>query len=143
MVVGKPERLVLGPVPAGPEPEDETAPAYLVHRYRHLGDHRRVVERRGRDQRPEQHTLGRLAQGGQSGPGLPRAPDPGDRVAEMECRVPILAPDTLPDDHGTVDEAQTRAQNRGGKDPTGIRGRYLGARRDRVFAGEAVGAKHS
>jgi len=59
-------------VPAGPETQDESAPADLVDGGGHLGQHRGGMESGAGHQGPEFHALGLGGQCRQHGPGLPR-----------------------------------------------------------------------
>ena len=83
-----------------PRPEDEAAAAQLVDRRRLLGEHRRLVEARARDQGPELDPRGRRRERGEQRPGLPR---PARRpvlppVQEVVADPHRVEPDAL---HGT------------------------------------------
>src|SRR5581483_2522345 len=73
MVVGEPERPVLGLVPPRAEAEDEPAAADLGDRRRHLRQQPGWVEARAGDERSERHPLGDSRQRREQRPDLPGA----------------------------------------------------------------------
>ncbi len=73
MIEREAERSELRLVPAGPEAEDQAALADLVHGRGELGEHRRRVERRRRDEGAEPDPGGRRREAGEHRPDLPRA----------------------------------------------------------------------
>ena len=65
--------LVLALVPAGADPELDAAVRDVIHGGGVLGQHRRMAERRGRDEHAEPEARRDRGQAGQRGPGLERA----------------------------------------------------------------------
>ena len=75
---GKPKARVLGLVPAGAEAQDQAAAADLVDRRGLLREHRRRVEARRGDERPQADPAGRGGDRGEHRPALPRPARVGD-----------------------------------------------------------------
>jgi hypothetical protein len=68
-------------VPSGTKAEDQPARTHLVDGIGHLGEQRRVAERRAHDQRPELDARRGLGQGREQRPTLP---DPTSLTVPLE-----------------------------------------------------------
>ena len=73
VIVGIPERMVLGLVPAGTDTEYQTPVTHFIQGNCHLGEQRRVSKAVASDKRTELDTRGRRRQSAEHGPRLPGA----------------------------------------------------------------------
>ena len=87
--------VVLVDLPARAEPEDETTSGQPVKSSSAVGEQRRMVDRRGRDQGPDPDPLGDRREGGQQGPALVRVAARGRRVPGVR-HVVVREPDAVP-----------------------------------------------
>jgi hypothetical protein len=78
-------------VPAGAKAQDQPAATDLVDRGGLLGQHRRVVERRGGDQRTQQYARRDRGEAGEDRPCLPGSP--GTVVARPPVEEVVAVPD--------------------------------------------------
>ena len=81
---GKPKAAYSGLVPAGTQTKHEPATADVVDGGRLLRDHRRIVERGGCHEWPDEGPLGGLTKCGQQRPRLQRTTHAGHRIAKEE-----------------------------------------------------------
>src|SRR4051812_48648763 len=92
MVVGKSKGGVLRLVPASAQPQDQSAPRYLIQRCGFLGDHGWTVEGRASDKRANLDTLGH---GCQRSHDRPRFPGTFWRFARTTVQKMIADPDRI------------------------------------------------
>jgi hypothetical protein len=106
------EAAVLGLVPAGTEPDDQPAVGDLVDRGGELREHRRRMEARRGDERPDLDPRGDRGDPSEGGPGLPGAARLAVLVAVEEV---VAEPDRVEPDR--LRGHRHRAQLRPADDP--------------------------